>query len=273
MTLDNLAAEQVKQCIDTLENVFKEHLLGVYLYGSAIVGGLQKYSDIDLFVVASRSTTAVNKAKLITELLKISGIYLKSTKRSIEITIVVKSDVNPWRYPPLFDFQYGEWLREEFESGNNEPWLTKEMPDLALIITQVLLASTTLLGPHPTQLLPFIPYSDIIRASLEALDILIADLNHDTRNVLLTLARIWCMVKTDTIRSKPDAAMWAIHHLPKLYKSVMWRARTVCLGQEKEYWIDIESLVKPCADKIVSNIRQHISLLTDDNYKSIKIIK
>ncbi len=77
---------------------------------------------------------------LITNLLKISGIYQRSSKPPIEMTIVVKSEVNPWHYPPKFDFQYGDWLRTEFESGNREPWLTKDMPDLALIITQVLLA-------------------------------------------------------------------------------------------------------------------------------------
>ena len=60
------------------------------------------------------------------------------------MTIVIKSEIKPWRYPPHFDFQYGEWLREKFENGNIDPWPTKEMPDLALLITQVLLASQTL---------------------------------------------------------------------------------------------------------------------------------
>ncbi|STX49972.1 Streptomycin 3''-adenylyltransferase [Legionella busanensis] len=273
MTLDNLAVEQVKQCTAALKSILKDRLLGVYLYGSAIIGGLQKYSDLDLFVVASHSTTSQDKAKLITEFLKISGIYLKSIKRSIEITIVVKSAIKPWRYPPLFDFQYGEWLRNEFESGNHVPWLTNKMPDLALIITQVLLASNTLFGPNPTQLLPCIPYSDVIKASLEGLGVLIADLNHDTRNVLLTLARIWCTVSTDTIRSKTDAATWAIEHLPKTYQLVMQRARAICLGHEKEYWTDIQSLVNSCANIMVSNIKQHTSLLAVDNSKSIKVIK
>ena len=30
------------------------------------------------------------------------------------MTIVVKSEFNPWHYPPKFDFQYGDWLRGEF---------------------------------------------------------------------------------------------------------------------------------------------------------------
>lgn len=84
-------------------------------------------------------TTLDEKAKLISSLLQISGIYMKSTKLTIEITIVEKTMINPWHYPPQFDFQYGDWLRGSFESGIIEPWPTYEMPDLALIVTQVLL--------------------------------------------------------------------------------------------------------------------------------------
>ncbi|WP_232220699.1 hypothetical protein [Legionella tunisiensis] len=37
-------------------------------------------------------------------------------------------------------------MRESFEEGMIEPWQTPEMPDLALIVTQVLLKSQTLWG-------------------------------------------------------------------------------------------------------------------------------
>lgn len=137
---------QIDQCILLLKEVFKQDLLGFYLYGSAIMGGLQKYSDIDLLVVSQRSTTKEEKKQIIESLLKISGQYMKETKFPIELTIIVQSAINPWKYPPSFDFQYGEWLRENFENGEVEPWSTKVMPDLALLISQILLISKTLLG-------------------------------------------------------------------------------------------------------------------------------
>ena len=40
--------EQVTQCIALLQKVFNKDLLGVYLYGSSLVGGLGAYSDLDL---------------------------------------------------------------------------------------------------------------------------------------------------------------------------------------------------------------------------------
>lgn len=271
--LDNESEKQIVQCLHLLKDILGKDLLGVYLYGSAVVGGLQKYSDLDLFVVSNRSTTYQEKTKLVKHLLAISGVYMKSSKRSIEMIIVVKSEINPWRYPPKFDFLYGDWLRKEFENGNIEPWPTKEISDIALLITQVLLANKKLWGATPDQLLDSVPYRDFMIATMESLSSLMADLNRDTRNVLLTLCRIWSTVKTDTIRSKPDAATWAIHQLPEEYHPVIKRALAICVGEENEHWDDMEVLIQPCANFILSRVNAHMSLLELSHCvnKSIKL--
>jgi len=265
--------QQIKQCIILLKNVLGKDLLGVYLYGSSIIGGLQKYSDIDLFVVLARSTTHEERAKLVANLLQISGIYQKSLKLPIDMIIVVKSEVNPWHYPPCFDFHYDDWLRKKFESGNIEPWSTKQMPDLALLITQVLLASKTVEGFKPHQLLCLVPYQDFMIAMVYELNGLLANLDFDTRNVLLTYARIWTTVETNTIRSKPAAPDWAINRLPMKYQVVMKRAKAICVGEENESWDDIKALVKACADFIVHKINEQISFPERFDYtnKSIKL--
>ena len=270
---DNEIKEQISQCLNLLKDVLGQDLSGVYLYGSLIVGGLQKYSDIDIFVVSARPATHEERVKLVANILQISGIYEKSSKPPIEMMIVVKSEINPWHYPPRFDFQYGEWLRTEFENSNIEPWPTKEMPDLTLLITQVLLANKILLGPSPDQLLCRIPYKDFLTATNKALSTLMADLSRDTRNVLLTYARIWSTVETDAIRSKPDAAAWAINHLPEEYKPVMKRACAICIGEKNEYWDDIKTLIQPCADYMVSQIKKIIFLRESSDHanKSIKL--
>lgn len=264
--------QQIKDSLELLKMILGADLLGVYLYGSSLVGGLQKYSDIDLFVVANRVTTLEEKTRLIAHLLQISGIYMKSSKLPIEMTIVEKTAVNPWQYPPHFDFQYGDWLRKSFEKGIIEPWLTHEMPDLALMVTQVLLKSQTLWGLEPEQLLAHVPYHDFVKAMLYDLNRLSADLEHDTRNVLLTYARIWSTLETNAIRSKPAAADWVISHLPKVYQPVMKRAKSICIGVEGEYWDDIEVLIKSCADFMVDKINTKISLINfDDPTKLIKL--
>ena len=198
---------------------------------------------------------------------------MKSKKLPIEMTIVEKSEINPWHYPPKFDFQYGDWLRKQFEHGNIEPWPDKEMPDLALLVTQILLASTTLVGTDPDQLLCKVPYKDFMAAMVGALPNLMLDLDSDVRNVLLTLARIWSTVATDEIRSKPAAADWVINRLPEKYRPVMERAKAICKGEEKEHWDDIQELIKPCADLMLSEANHKITeiMLSNDLNRSIKI--
>ncbi len=273
LNIDSTAKKQILNCLNLVKEILEQDLLGIYLYGSSIVGGLQKYSDIDLFVVSNRATTHEEKTKLVKTLLKISGIYMKSKERPIEITIVQKSEINPWHYPPKFDFQYGEWLRDQFEHGDIEPWPTKEMPDLALLVTQILLASTTLEGPAPDQLLCKIPYKDFIAATTDALPGLMTELGSDTRNVLLTLARVWSTVATDMISSKPTAADWAINHLPEKYRPVIKRAKTICTGKEQEHWDDIQELIKPCANFILNEANNKITeIMSSRNFnRSIKI--
>ena len=245
---------QIQDSLHLLKDTFGSDLLGVYLYGSALVGGLQKYSDIDLFVVNQRKTTKEEKTRLIEALVQISGIYMKGSKRPIEITLVEHTMIQPWHYPPHFDFQYGEWLRESFERGVIEPWQTYEMPDLALIVTQVLLKSHTIYGFEPKKLLSKVPYKDFMKAMLHDVDNLVKNLEHDTRNVLLTYARIWSTLETNLIRSKPAAADWVIKHLPESYQPVLKRAKLICLGAEKEHWGDIEGHIKPCVDLMIKAI-------------------
>lgn len=256
--------QQLKDSLKLLKIILGADLLGVYLYGSALIGGLQKYSDIDLLVVTNRMMTVDEKKKLISNLLQISGVYMKSSKLPVEMTIVEKAAINPWKYPPHFDFQYGDWLRESFESGVIEPWLTYEMPDLALIITQALLKSQTLWGLEPEQLFAPVPYHDFMKAMLHDLNRLATDLEHDTRNVLLTYARIWSTLETNAIRSKPAAADWVMNHLPTIYQSVIERAKSICTGVENEHWNDIETLIRPCANFMINRINAQ-TLLVDFN--------
>ena len=266
-TSSKIIQQQIEDTVNLLKNVFGENLIGFYVYGSLLMGGLQKYSDIDLFAVSNRETTKQEKEELEKSLLKISGIYAISKElKPIELTIVVKSQVNPWQYPPSFDFLYGDWLRKDFEAENIEPWQTKKLPNLALVITQLLLSNKVMFGPSPDTLLNSVPYNDFMKALTSEVESVLNDLGWDTRNVLLTLARIWSTVETDTIRSKADAAKWTINKLPKKYGPILVRAKSILLGEQMEDWEDLKKEIKPCANYIVEQIEKRMDiLLTSDN--------
>jgi predicted nucleotidyltransferase len=231
--------------------------VGAYLFGSAVLGGLKRESDLDVLAVSRRHTTREEKQRLVERLLAISGQPTANGRlRRVELTIVVESEVRPWRYPPSFDFQYGDWLRGEFERGDVEPWPTRVNPDLAALLTMVLLADTPVLGPPPAAVLDPVPHDDLVRATVGDIDSLLADLDDDTRNVILTLARIWSTVATGAIRSKDAAADWALERLPDEQRAVLARARAIYLGDEEERWDDLEPLVRPHTEHVVAEIRR-----------------
>ncbi|HHS8465284.1 TPA: aminoglycoside adenylyltransferase family protein [Legionella pneumophila] len=257
--------QQISQCLALFMRVLGDNLLGVYLYGSAVIGGLQPYSDIDLLVVTHQATTAQEQKELVYFLLQLSGVYMKRSKRCIEMTLIQQGAVNPWRYPPHCDFQYGEWLRMPFEQGTLEPQ-DQEMPDLALLITQVLLKSQTLFGPSSAHLLAPVPTSDCIQAMLHDVDRLVGDVQDDTRNVVLTLARIWNTLETHTLGSKSDAADWVMPRLPERYQPILRRAQAIYRGEALESWNDLTAVIKPYAQWMSENIKTY---KTSQNLKKI----
>jgi len=230
--------DQLQRVISVVKEVLGDTTLGAYLFGSAVLGGeLRPDSDLDVLAVLQRCTSREEKAALVAALLAISGRQTETGRwRRVELTLVVQSDVRPWRYPPMMDFQYGDWLRGEFESGNVEPWPTRVNPDLATLIAMVILANRPLLGPPAADLLDPIPSADLLEAATHGIESLRDDLASDTRNVLLTFARIWTTAATGTIRSKDAAADWALERLPDQHRPVLARARAGYVSGEQETW-------------------------------------
>jgi predicted nucleotidyltransferase len=206
----------------------------VYLYGSSVVGGLQPASDLDLFAVAKRSTTLEERRALVATLIPISrrGQRLADW-RPVELTIVAAPELTPWRYPPRTDFQYGEWLRDRFDSGDVDPEHPNN-PDLALLIEMVRRTGVALHGPAARDVLPAVPASDLLAALVGVVPDLMAEVETDTTNVLLTLVRVWHTLETAEFTSKDAAADWAITRLDSPEAAPLARARHVYLGDAAE---------------------------------------
>lgn len=229
-------------------------LVALARYGSAVVGGLRPDSDLDLFGVVVRRLTDDEKSALIRGLVPISWrVERPAGWRPVELTLVVHDEVRPWRYPPRLDFQYGEWLREWLVDGNLAPWPAAN-PDVAVLATMVRAAAIPVRGPCPAELLDQVPRADLVRAILDELPSLTADLDTDTRNVLLTLARMWLTVATGEIASKDAAATWALERLPPASRPVLERARGGYLGSVDDRGHDLTA-AQSTADDLVDRIR------------------
>lgn len=236
-------------------------VVGAYRYGSASDGGLRPDSDLDLLVVTSRPLERPEKQRLVDALLPISGRATRPPAwRPLELTVVAQSEVRPWRYPPRIELQYGEWLRAEFLAGAVEPDSAAH-PDLAVLVTMARRSSTPLIGPPAADVLDPVPPAHLARAMVDGIPSLLADLADDTRNVLLTLARIWCTLDTGEIRSKDEAADWALARLPTEARPMLARARDLYRQGGWGTWDGAEAeAARTLADRLVEEIRRRVEL-------------
>ncbi|HFI0337588.1 TPA: aminoglycoside nucleotidyltransferase ANT(9) [Streptococcus suis] len=247
------------QALKTIAELLDNMLIGVYLYGSAVMGGLRMNSDVDILVITNQSLSEKTRRNLTNRLMLISGkIGNIKDMRPLEVTVINQKDIVPWHFPPKYEFMYGEWLREQFEKGEI-PESTYD-PDLAILLAQLRKNSINLLGPKATEVIEPVPMTDIRKAIKESLPGLIASINGDERNVILTLARMWLTASTGEIRSKDLAAEWAIPQLPDEHAILLDKARKAYLGECVDKWEGMESEVAELVNHMKKSIESSLNI-------------
>lgn len=209
-------------------------LRGAYLYGSATLGGLQVDSDVDVLAISGAPLTGSERMTLTGRLLTASGRLGAGGARPLEVTVMSAAEALSPGHPPLRDYQYGEWLRDDIEQGR-VPQPQRDA-DAAILLWQVRISSVTLLGAPPSDMIAPTPESDIRRAIGGALPSLMSYLKGDERNVLLTLARMLYTLRERGICAKDAAAEWAKAFLTPDGAALMELARLEYLGMEKHDW-------------------------------------
>ena len=240
--LDLPSKEQLEQTISQVQVLFPKELTGIYLYGSAALDGLRPESDLDLLIFIDRPLTESARASLTQELLCLSG-RPHSDRRPIELSVVNRHAIDPWRFPPRFEYMFGEWLRTDMENGTvPQPFSD---PDNILLLWQARLHAIPLTAQSPAidKLIAPIPFEEIRRAIRGALPNVLSSYKGDERNALLTLARMWYTLDTRAFASKDRAALWAEGKVPAEHASLLRLAREAYLGNCSDRWDDQEDNV------------------------------
>lgn len=248
--LDPATAELLRSSLPTL----LPGAVGAYLHGSAGLGRLRPQSDVDVVVVVSDPLTAGERAQLTAFLLATSGPYPRPADgpRPIELTVVVHADIEPWRHPPRCEYLYGEWLRAGIEAGDTPGPFGS--PDLAVVLAMVLECDAPLVGPPPATLFGPVPIDDIARGGRDGIPDLVANLDGDTTNVLLTLARIWFTASTGRVTTKDAAGDWAVGRTTGDVAEVLARARAAYVDGTPHEWGVVGDDVRSVAASLVAAI-------------------
>lgn len=228
--------DQIQSALEILHRILGDALLGVYLHGSAVSGGLQPQSDIDLLAVAESELNESQRHGLVMDLLCLSGPHpvVPGGPRCLEVMVFCQSDLARGDFPARAEFVYGEWLRDAFEAGESP--MPERDPEYSLVIAQARQEAIPLRGPPVDELLPAVAPEQVRRAMRDALPDLLDGLHGDERNVLLTLARMWHTASTGKFVTKDAAAKWAIPRLSSPNAITLDHARRAYLGQITDDW-------------------------------------
>jgi aminoglycoside 9-adenylyltransferase len=225
------------QVMDLLKEILKDKLEAIYLYGSAVHGGLKKDSDIDMFAVINSGLGNLERKLMIEGLMAISGeIGNRQGKRYLELTISTSDELKENQYPVFREFQYGEWLREEFKKG----YLSEKIadPDMTVLLAQLKQSSIALLGKEAELMIPNISKTQLNLAMQDSVQELVNNFEGDERNVLLTLARILATTETGEFMPKEKAGAYILPLLNKSQQETMNLAINGYLGKANDDWGD-----------------------------------
>lgn len=247
--------EQIQSALVILHRILGDALLGVYLHGSAVSGGLQPQSDIDLLAVVDAELTESQRNGLLTGLLRLSGRHpvVLGGPRCLEVMVFCRSDLVRGDYPARAEFVYGEWLRDAFEAGESP--MPGRDPEYSLVIAQARQEAIPLLGPPRDELLTEISLEHVRQAMRDALPDLLNGLHGDERNVMLTLARMWHTASTGKFVTKDAAAKWAIQRLSGSDAMALDHARRAYLGEVTDDW----SHLGDAAQKLAVNMAEYVT--------------
>ena len=224
-------------------------VLSAILSGSAVDGGLRTLSDVDLLVFVEDAPDDTVRRRVAAALMGVSGRYGGAgPARPLDVTLVRRADVVPWRYPPTRAFAYGEWLRTAYEAGAGPA--PGPYPDVAIVLAQARAIGVPLLGPAARDLLDPVPEADLHRALRDVLPGLLGDISGDERNVLLTLARMWRTAVTGEFVPKDVAAAWAAARLPSTLGAWLDLAGRAYAGACDDDWRGCEAVVAVLAERL-----------------------
>lgn len=131
---------------------------------------------------------------------------------------------------------------------------------VAAVVSQLRENSINLFGPEATEVIEPVPMTDIRRAIKESLPGLIASIEGDEHNVILTLARMWLTSSSGRICSKDQAAEWAIPKLAKEHATLLEKAKKAYLGDYDDKWEGMETEIIELVNYLKRSIESSLNI-------------
>ena len=203
----------------SLKEVLGQNLVGVYLHGSAVLGGFDPaHSDVDILTVASVPLSADEKRQIAERL---SQDVLPCPARGLEMSVVTLEAVHRASKVPPFELHMATKTCATVVDGATRAG----DEDLVLHFAVCRATGHAMAGPPPQDIFPEIPRSWILEQM--ASEIQWAEDHAEWGNGVLNACRNWRYLEEDIISSKHEGAAWARLRMadPTLVDCAMARRR------------------------------------------------
>jgi predicted nucleotidyltransferase len=217
--------DQLDALVSHFFEILKTNLVGIYLHGSLAMGCFNvQRSDIDLLVLTHRTLSLRIRSSVARMLLTLSG-----SPASVELSVIKRAALYPWRHPCPYDFHFSESWRGDFQRFLADPayrWPAPESgdPDLAGHITVLRSRGKVLYGSPIKKVFPEIPradYLDSILGDVLSPEFGIAGETISPVYMILNVCRTLAYLRTEQILSKAEGGAWALENIPPQHRTVV----------------------------------------------------
>jgi predicted nucleotidyltransferase len=210
---------RIEGLVEILGDLLGTNLVGAYLHGSLAFGCFNPArSDIDMVVVTTRRLAAESRPSLVALMLRTSA-----EDRKLEVDFLTRGDLEPWRYPPPFDFHFGESWRERLERNP----MARQRPtnvDLAAHVTILRRTGVALVGPPAAEVFPEVPHEHYRDALLGDVDWILEQVDDKPVYRILNMCRVLAYVRDGEILSKEGGGLWGMREAPEELRPVVGEA-------------------------------------------------
>lgn len=215
-TCPGAVRRQIGTLVGNVREVIGGNLVGIYLHGSLSMGCFNPArSDIDILIATHEPLPAPVRRRVIDLMLRLSA-----APAPIEMSVLTRGDLHPWRYPPPFDLHFGESWRERYRSpamGEAAWQAAGDRPtdiDLAAHITHLRDRGIVLLGPPIADVFPPVPDADYRASILADYRDAWSAIDRNPAYAVLNVLRVYRYLLEGRLSSKEEAGSWALGVVP-----------------------------------------------------------
>lgn len=209
------------QFVQENKRIFKDHLVGVYLHGSAAMGCFhKKKSDIDLLVVVHGSISLEDKRKYMDMVVKLNE---SAPAKGLELSILREEVCKPFCYPTPFELHFSvahlEWYKTN--PADYVEKMNGTDRDLAAHVTILHHRGKVLCGKEIKDVFGEVDpafYFDSIWADIENAE---EEIPQNPVYLILNLCRVLAYKKDGLILSKKEGGEWGLGKLPQKYQDII----------------------------------------------------